>query len=371
MNILILSWRGPGHPNAGGAEIVTHEHAKAWVKAGHSVTLFTSSYEDAKGFDLIDGVKIIRRGGQAFGVKLAAFNWYLFENRNKFDLVFDHFHGLPFFTPLYVRTKKVSFIHEVAKEVWKLNSWPSPLNLLPAIIGPLFEPLIYKLFYRNISFVTVSQSTKDDLETWGIEGKNIHVVHNGVVVNKISPNISKNKEATIIFLGALSRDKGIEDAINIFSKLFKISNKLQFWIVGRGDTSYVKKLRYLSKNLGIDNNTKFWGYVSQNKKFELLKRGHILINPSIREGWGLVVIEAAAMGTPTVGYNVPGLRDSIIDKRTGLLSDSDPESCAKAVEDLLEDNLLYQKLVKNCIDWSSKFRWEYATKQSLKLIESL
>ena len=79
MNILILSWRGPGHPNEGGAELVTMEHAKAWVKAGHDVTVFTSSFDDAKKKENINGVEIIRKGGQVFGVHIAAFFWYKFS----------------------------------------------------------------------------------------------------------------------------------------------------------------------------------------------------------------------------------------------------------------------------------------------------
>src|SRR3989344_3656213 len=119
MNILILSWRGPGHPSAGGAEQVTLEHAKGWVKAGHDVTLFTSFFKDAKRKDLVEGIKIIRSGRQFFEVQFRAFLWYILAKHHKFDLVIDEFHGIPFFTPLYVRSRKLAFIHEVAKEVWK------------------------------------------------------------------------------------------------------------------------------------------------------------------------------------------------------------------------------------------------------------
>ncbi len=138
MNILILSWRGIGHPNAGGAEIVTHEHAKGWVKAGHQVILFTSYFPDAKREEVIDGIEIKRYGRQMLGVQWEAFKWYLFGVHCKFDLVIDQFHGIPFFTPFYVRSKKIAFIHEVAKEVWRLNSLPKDLLLqvltLPVVV---------------------------------------------------------------------------------------------------------------------------------------------------------------------------------------------------------------------------------------------
>lgn len=372
MNILIFSWRGPGHPNSGGAEISTHEHAKGWVKAGHNVTLFTSYYPGAKREQKLDGINIIRRGRQVFGVQSEAFKWYLFENNQKFDLVVDEFHGIPFFTPLYVRSKKLAFIHEVTKEVWRLNHWPKPLNLLPAIIGTLFEPLIFRLFYLSMSFMTVSESTKKDLITWGIPKKNITVVYNGVNIPKIHKLPLKEKIRTAIFLGAISKDKGIEDALNIFSFINKKEKDWQFWVVGKSDSVYLLKLKKLSKKLGLSHKIKFWGYVSEDKKFELLSRAHVLINPSIREGWGLVVIEAAAIGTPAVAFDVPGLRDSIINGNTGIINKQHSvDSIASEIIDLLRDEIRYQRMITGAVKWSKRFSWEKSIIESLDLINKI
>src|SRR3989304_7433724 len=214
LNILILSWRGPTHPLAGGAEISTFEHAKGWLKAGSKVTLFTSYFNGAKKEETLEGVEIIRKGKDAFGVKFAALFWYLFENHTKFDLVVDEFHGIPFFTPLYVRAKKLAFIHEVAKEIWWLNTWQKPFNYIPGIIGTIFEPLIFKFIYKGTRFMTVSESTKSDLINWGISAKRIKVIYNGV--HTIPVKTKKEKKETAVFLGALAKDKGIEDAIKTF-----------------------------------------------------------------------------------------------------------------------------------------------------------
>jgi hypothetical protein len=120
MHILILNWRDIKNPLAGGAEISTHEHAKRWVKAGHKVTLFSSSFTGGEAFEKIDGVKIIRRGSH-YTVHLHAIFYYLIALREKVDLVVDEFHFIPFFTPLYFRGKKLAFIHETAKELWFEN----------------------------------------------------------------------------------------------------------------------------------------------------------------------------------------------------------------------------------------------------------
>lgn len=371
MNVLIFSWRGPKHPHEGGAEYSSHEHAKGWVKAGHSVTLFTSSFKGAKNEEYIDGVQIIRRGNQIFGVHLQAVIWYLFSSHFKFDMVIDEIHGIPFFTPLFVRTKKLGFIHEVAKEVWILNPWPKPLNMIPAIIGTIAEPLIFKFIYSNISFMTVSESTKYDLIHWGISRENISVIHNGFRKKPYIKKVDKERKKTIIYLGALSKDKGAENALEVFSLLLKEEGDWQFWVVGKAADSYLRFIRQKSEKLGINKVVKFFGFVSEQEKYNLLSKAHVLINPSFREGWGLVVIEAASVGTPTVAYNVSGLRDSVADNKTGLLCEPNPKSCAEKIAYLMKNQQLYTKLKKNCLKWSNKFSWEKSCQKSLTLIEKL
>lgn len=372
MNILILSWRGIGHPHAGGAEVSTHEHAKAWIKAGHKVTLFTSYYSGAKREEEIDGVQIKRYGRQVFGVQIEAFKWYVFKDHPKFDLIIDQFHGIPFFTPLYIRAKKLGFIHEVTKEVWKLNPWPPPFNIIAFAVGTTVEPLIFKYLYFNIPFMTVSESTKKDLTFWGIAENNITIIHNGINIFKIKTTIKKEKKKTLIFLGSLSKDKGIEDAIKVFSLIDKKQNDWQFWIIGKADVKYLKVLKNLANKLNLDNKLKFFGYVGEREKYELLTRAHILINPSIREGWGLVVIEAAAVGTPTIGYKVVGLKDSILDNRTGVLTKKNtPEEMAENVLELMSDQPRYIRMCYYAKKWSNRFSWANSVKQSLSLLKEI
>lgn len=372
LNILILSWRGPGHPNSGGAEIVTLEHAKGWIKAGHMVTLFTSSFKGAKSEEVVNGVNIIRRGSQTLGVHLAAFKWYLFGKHQKYNLVIDQFHGIPFFTPLYISEKKMGFIHEVTKEVWAVNPWHKPFNLIPAVLGTILEPLIFKLFYGGIPFMTVSDSTKKDLIAWDIPSANISVIHAGLIRPKIKKLSPKEKNKTVIYLGALAKDKGVEKALIVFSQLVKMYPQWQFWVAGRADPRYLNKLIKQARYLDVDKKVKFWGYVTENKKFELLARAHILLNPSIREGWGLVVIEAASMGTPTVAFDVAGLRDSIINGKTGILSnEQSTTSLANAVLDLLNDEKKLIQMRKHAISWSKKFSWDKSISLSLKLLDEI
>lgn len=369
MRILVFSWRDPKHPTAGGAEQVMHEHLKGWVAAGHKVTLFSSRFPGSLAKENVDGIKLVHQGDQYIGVKLAAFVYYL-KNKDSFDLVVDQFHGIPFFTPLYINKPRLAVLQEVAGKVWFLNEFPFPLNYLVGLLGYLAEPIIF-LFYKRIPFLVGSSSAKIDLVKMGIPVKNITVVPHGVIVYPPKLFSKKEKIKTIVFLGALARDKGIEDALKTFALLNKKGN-FQFWIVGKGSPEYVKKLKIQSSKLKIRNKTKFWGYVSQEKKFELLAKSHLLINPSIHEGWGLVDIEANSKGTPVVAYNSAGLTDSVKDGQSGVICKGNtPDFMAKEVMTLINNRNLYKKLQEGAIAWSKKFSWSTSRKKSLDLIDSL
>jgi glycosyltransferase involved in cell wall biosynthesis len=370
MNILVFSWRDPKHPLAGGAEQVMHEHMQGWLAAGHFVTLFSSRFSGSKKSENLDGVEIMRYGNQLGTVFVAGFFWYLFGKHPKYDFVVDQFHGMPFFTPLYVRRPKLAILQEVAREVWFKNDLPFPANYLYGIVGYFLEPLIFRI-YRNVQFMVGSNSARGDLVKMGVPGANITVVPHGVIVEKPKILQAKEKIKTVVYLGALAKDKGIEDALKVFSLLNGKGN-FNFWVIGKGGEPYLTFLKKLCKNLGIDGKTKFWGYVSQKLKFSLLAKSHVMINPSVREGWGLVNIEANAMGVPVVAYQSPGLIDSVKNGESGLIcSQNSAGEMADLVLNLLNDRSLYVKLQKGAVLWSKRFSWEQSKKRSLTLIDSI
>jgi len=164
--------------------------------------------------------------------------------------------------------------------------------------------------------------------------------------------------------------KGIEDVIEAFFLINVKIDKSKLWIIGEGEQGYVKSL--ISKyNLSSNKNIKLLGYISENKKFEMLKRAHILLHASIKEGWGLVVIEAASQDTPSIVYNVSGLRDSVINNKTGIvLNNNNSSEMAEAAIDLLENNNKYKKFQNECFKWAEGLTWRKSTKESLKLLEN-
>jgi len=180
------------------------------------------------------------------------------------------------------------------------------------------------------------------------------------------------KEKIITFLGALSRDKGVEDSIRILAEVLRKDEGWKLKIVGKGNQEYISKLKTTAKELGINKNVEFTGYVAERKKFEILARSFCLVNPSIHEGWGLVNIEANSVGTPVFAYKVKGILDSVIDGKNGFLFElGDIRQMAMEIIKLFNDRNRYETVSKNCNKWSDKFSWDRSTKESTKLIESL
>lgn len=370
MNILVFSWRDPKHPLAGGAEQSMHEHMKGWIEAGHKVTLFSSKLKNHPKNENNDGVKIIRQGYQYLGVQVTGFFYYL-KNKNKFDFVVDQFHGIPFFTPLYVSKPKLAVLQEVTKEVWFKNPLKFPINLIVGFLGFILEPFIF-VFYKNTKFMVGSNSAKEDLIKFGIKDKNITVVPHGIILPKKIPEHKVIHPKVITYFGPLTADKGIMDALSAFNILNKKGN-YKFCVIGRPETdNYYNKVMDTVKQFGLEDKIKFWRRPTDEEKFEILSKTYLFINPSIREGWGLVNIEANIVGTPVIAYPSQGLIDSVKHNVSGILTkNSTPEELVVEIEKLVKDKEKYKKLSIGAKEWASNFTWRESKKLSLDLVETL
>jgi glycosyltransferase involved in cell wall biosynthesis len=220
--------------------------------------------------------------------------------------------------------------------------------------------------------MTVSESTKKSLSNIGIKTENINVIHNGISNHVLTKLPVKEKVPTFIFMSRIVKMKGIEDVIKAFFDIQKQLRSAQLWIIGEGDGKYLEQLNKLIKLYSLSSKIRFFGRVDEKAKLELLKKAHILLHASVKEGWGLVVIEAGSQGTPAVVYDVDGLRDSVKNDKTGIvLEKNTPEEMSNQAIKLIKDKAEYEKLQDNVLVWAKSLTWEEATKQSLKLITNL
>lgn len=345
MKILWLSWRDIKNPDSGGAEKVAIETASRFVSEGNSLTIFSSTFEDARETEKVRGVKIIRRGNQ-ITCRFHAFIYYL-KHRN-FDIIIDEINTIPFFSVLYAKNKSLPLIHQLAKEYWFREAM-FPISL----IGYILEPLWLRLYARRPT-LALSNSTKEDLNNIGF--KSIITYNPGI---NVKPSMPSNKKNIILFVGRLTKSKNPADAIKAF---FQIHNKLPNYklvIIGKGDSRYVNSLKKLVLRLKLKNSVEFTGYISDSKKINLFKKAKIVLIPSVREGWNLVATEANATACIPIGYNVPGLRDSIINGKTGVLTKiNKPEFLATSALKVLMNRQIHQKIALIGVNWSKKFTWD-------------
>lgn len=366
MNILILNWRDPKHPLSGGAEISLFHNAQYWSKKGSVITWFASSYAKSVPEENMDGIRVIRRGNH-----YTVFFWFFLHwiqgKYHDADIIIDSFHFVPFLTALYIRDRIViGLINEVAGDVW-FDNIIFPL----AFIGYKVEPFLIRL-YKNKHFITGSQSASEDLQEAGISKDKISIINHGFTPLVAKGKISKEKDPTILFLGRLSKDKGIEDALLMLELLIRDDKRIKLWVVGKFENrNYEQRLKKLINVFRVKKNCVFYGYVDEKTKAELLRKVWILVHPSTKEGWGLNVIEANSVGTPSVGYNVQGLRDSIQDGKTGILVEPNAINLADGVQLLIEDKKKLKELSSAAKKWATTFSWEKSGRESYEVINRI
>lgn len=348
MRILWMNWRDIKNPKAGGAEVFTHEIQRRLVKKGYDMTLVCPKFTDCKPNEEIDGVKIIRKGGRYSVYSKAKLHYERFNH--DYDLVVDEINTRPFLTPKYVKDKPLlALIHQLAREFWFYET-PFPLSYL----GYYYLEKKWLSYYKKIHTITVSQSTKKDLESLGF--CNVSIIPNGLNITPLDKLPKKESCPTLVFLGRLEKAKLPNHALQAFSIIKKKIPTAKMWIIGDG--SMKKKLeRYNIPDVS------FFGYVETEKKNALLSKAHLTLVPGVREGWGLVVTESNAMGTPAAAYNVAGLRDSVRNGYTGILTEKNtPESLANSAIYLLQNQSLLQKLSSNALKYARQFDWDSSAK---------
>ena len=343
VRILWYNWKDIKHPDAGGAEVFTHEVAKRLVLRGYSVTLFTSSFEGAHSEDVIDGVRILREGSRN---TVHGFGREFYERRaNDFDLVIDEINTKPFMTPSFVKKPKIAFIHQLAREYW-LSEVPFPANL----VGYYYLEKHWLREYVNVPTITVSASTRKDLESLGFS--RIFVVPEGLSYQPLDEEPLKDGAPTVMYLGRLTKAKRVEHLLEAFATVRKSHPDVRLCVVGDG---------YLYEGLKkrVGDGVVLYGRLPSSDVSELLKEAWVLVYPSVREGFGLAIVEANAHGTPAIGYDVPGVRDAIQDGETGILvRNGDIEQLANAISSVLEDESLRLRLSRNALAYSREFSWD-------------
>ena len=348
LSVVMLNWRDTTHPEGGGSERYVETVAAGLAAEGHDVTLFCAAYDGAPAREVRDGVRIVRAGGKltVYGRAL----YHLLSRRlGRPDVVVDVQNGLPFWSRLATRAPVVVLVHHVHREQWRVI-----YGHTMAAIGWWLESRLAPRLYRRCQYVAVSEITRRELAALGVDRARCTVVHNGTAP---PPATTSPREQTprICVLGRLVPHKRVEHVLAAAARLRDRWPELRVAVVGDG--WWRDELHRYVDRLGLADMVEFCGHVDEQRKHEELSRAWLLAAPSIKEGWGLVVVEAATHLLPTVGYrHAGGLAESVVDGESGILVDSFDEF-VEAIGSLLEDYELRHRLGKAAAEHAAKFRW--------------
>lgn len=354
LKILWFTWKDLKNPQAGGAELINEEIAKRLARDGHEVILLVAGFLGGEAEEMRDGYKVIRLGSR-YTVYWHAYRYYKKRLKGWADLVIDEMNTIPFFCKYYVRERNILLTYQLCREIWFYQ-----MRLPLSFIGYMLEP-IYLWLLRDRYVITESESTKRDMQRYGFSAERISVISVGITVKPVEnlDEVGKFPQPTVLSLGAIRAMKRTLDQISAFEIAKEHIPDLLLKIVGSVSDSYGKKVLRRIAASDYAQDIEYLGCVDEAKKTELMRKSHLILVTSVKEGWGLIVTEANSQGTPATVYDVDGLRDSVKDRETGLISaDNTPQGLAEAIVEGLRKPEEYARLRKNAWLWSQSLTLE-------------
>lgn len=364
MKILVVNWQDIKNPLAGGAEVHLHEVFSRIARRGHEVTLVCSSFPGAVAEENVGGIRVIRRGGRYLFNFRFLYEYVVHLRRGSFDIVVEDMNKIPFFTPLYVRKPLCGITHHLFGKSIFLET-----NFLFASYVYWMERWAVALYKRmRLPFIVGSPSTKRELLQAGFREEDITLINYGVdhTTHNLR-NARKSPTPLVGYFGRLKRYKCVDHLLQALPHVLTSVPNLKVVIIGEGDDR--PRLEAMAGQLGLHNVVEFTGFVSEQRKIELLQSMWCKVTTSSKEGWGLTVIEANACGTPVIASNVEGLRDAVKDGETGLLyTFGSVQDLSEKLVRILTDETLRNRLAANAVEWSKQFDWEKAAQTTLELL---
>ncbi|MCW2795401.1 MAG: mshA 3 [Nocardioides sp.] len=357
--MVFLSWRDVRNPEGGGAERFLEKMAAGLVGRACTVTIFCAAHSSAPSEEVVDGVRFVRRGTK-LSVYLQAMRALRRGDLGDPDVVVDVQNGLPFFSRLVTRKPVIVLVHHVHREQWSVV-----YAGLTARVGWWIEHRLAPWLYRRCQYVAVSGATRSELRDLGVRGPRIAVVHNGT--EPVVPvEAGKAANPTIAVVGRLVPHKQVEHAIDAAVALREQLPDLRLAVVGSG--WWESELHDYADRVGAGDTVVFEGQVDESRKHELYERSWLLVLPSLKEGWGLVIGEAGMHRTPAIAYrSAGGTRESIEDGQSGVLVD-DAEQLTATIGRLLQDGAERRRLGSGALELSQAFTWQHAEESFAQVV---
>jgi glycosyltransferase involved in cell wall biosynthesis len=352
LRVLLLNWRDPRNPEAGGAEVHLHEVAKRLCAEGFSCVQVSHAFPGAPAEETLDGVRILRLGGKFLFNFTVALNLRRWCEEHRIEVVLDDSNKVALLSPWLCGKPVVLQLHHLfGKAIFRETAWPLALYVL------FFERLM-PFCYRKTRVLTGSESSRRELLSKGF--RRVEIAPEGVNLSDYALPVAPPRRAgLVLYLGRVKRYKGLDAILRALSRLREKRPEARLAVAGTGDA--LPGLCELARNLGLEASVDFLGFVDERRKVELYHEAEVVVNSSLKEGWGLTSIEANACGTPVVAADVPGLCDSVRHGETGFLVPfGDAGAFAAALDRLLGDAELWRRLSAGARKWAEAHSWEPA-----------
>jgi glycosyltransferase involved in cell wall biosynthesis len=356
--VLILNWRDTGHSEGGGSEVYSERVADGLASMGYDVTIFTAAYAGAPADQTRpSGVRVVRRGSHQ-SVYVWAPLMYRSGSLGRPDAVIEVHNGMPFLARLWARrrTPVVVLVHHVHREQWRVVFGP-----VRARLGWFLESQVAPRLNRRCRYVAVSSVTRAELAGLGVPSGHVRVVHNGTTPPLGTP-VARTPVPSLLVLGRLVPHKRVEIAIETLARLRPEFPGLSLTIAGRG--WWEGQLRAQAERLAVTDAVRFAGFVTAEERHELYSQSWVSLMPSLKEGWGLAVVEAGAHATPSVAFHgAGGVSESIIEGVTGLLAERDDvDDYVAKVRHILSHPVLRLRMGDDAATYAREFDWDTTVK---------
>ncbi len=357
MIVLWLAHRDPQNPGAGGAERTIYEVCIRLIEKGHQVVLLTGGWKGANPREDLSGIEIHRFGKQLFPHLVIP----VFLLKYHYDLVVNDLgHAVPWISSAILNKHNIVFFRHL-----HARSLPGQVNPIMAKFISSIEKC-YSILYPGKIFVTESTTSKNDLLKLGIKEDKIRMITPGVDQKLFHP-AAKSIYPSMVYFGGMRKYKRPLEALYLLKSLLRKLKYVKLSVIGSGPEEQGMKI--LVNELNMEDYVEFTGRISSEEVSDIVASSWLNVHTSVTEGWGYSILEASAAGTPTVAYNVPGVRDAVEDGLNGIkVKDCDRKALADAAYSIIAAP---EKWWSTSIEVSQKYSWDKTVDLWIKLFDDV
>jgi len=301
--------------------------------------------------------------------KLTAFRYLNALNYNDYDVI----HLLAFG---HILTDFINLVARSHRKILTIHGFPKYVESQGN--ASFFTKLLYKLYTNTLARFTLNSTDTITVVTKfvaeeclknGIKPHKVKIISNGIDLDRyinVKYDLLQEKykimkeDVLLLSIARIDWFKGFENAIEPIDQLMKKTNRpFKYMIIGAiEDRYYYSKLKKQIESKGIKNNVIFTGFIDHSLKLQALTRADIFLVPSLHESFGIVSLEAMAMGKPIVASNLEGISCILDHMSTGFLVQAGrPIEIADAITNLLDNPELRNKLSSNAKIEVKKYDW--------------